>query len=43
MMIMMTIISTRTTAATTPAMIGMRLEDGVSVPDRQMCIILYSV
>ena len=44
MMIMTTIISTRmTAAATTPAMIGIRLEDGVPVPDRKMCIILYSV
>ena len=44
MMIMTTIISTRmTAAATTPAMTGMRLEDGVAVHDRQMCIILYSV
>ena len=43
MMIMITIISTMTTAATTPAMIGMRFVGGGPVPDRRVCIILYSV
>ena len=44
MMIMITIISTMTTATTTPAMIGMRFDGGVpAVPDRRVCIILYSV
>ena len=42
MMIMITIISTMTTAATTPAMIGMRFDGGGPVPDRRVCIILYS-